>query len=76
MPMQNYRRRRQGVKSDDNSADSARTSAGIGLNDETDLFPPPTDADAAHAWSKEEPETEPLRQSWGRMWGRAAVLLA
>ena len=64
------------MKSDDNSADSARTSAGVGLNDETDLFPPPTDAAAAHAWSKEEAETEPLRQSWGRTWGRAAALLA
>lgn len=64
------------MKSDDNSADSARTSAGMGPNDETDLFPRPTNAAAAHAWSKEEPETEPLRQSWGRTWGRAAVLLA
>ena len=64
------------MKSDDNSADSARTSAGMGPNDETDLFARPTNAAAAHAWSKEEPETEPLRRSWGRTWGRAAVLLA
>jgi hypothetical protein len=63
------------MTSDDNNADSARTSAGTGPNDKTDLFPPPTKGAAAHAWSKEDPETEPLRQSWGRTWSRAAVLL-
>ena len=65
------------MTSDDDRADSAPTSAGTGPSDETDLFPPPAEAAVvAHAWSKEEPETAPLRQSWGRTWGRAAILLA
>lgn len=61
---------------DDNSTDNADISpSGIGPNDETHQFPPATEA-AAHAWSKEKPETEPLRQSWRRTWGRAGALLA
>jgi hypothetical protein len=64
------------MTSDDDSADGAPTSAGMSPNDETDLFPPPAHGAAAHAWSKEEPETEPLRQPWGLTWRRAAALLA
>ena len=60
----------------DDSADSAPTSAGLGATDETGLLPPTAQAGPARAWSKEEPETEPLRQSWRLTWGRAAVLLA
>jgi serine/threonine-protein kinase len=61
---------------DDDSADSAPTSAGMGPSDETILLPPAVQAGPAHAWSKEEPQTEPLRQSWRLTWGHAAVLLA
>jgi hypothetical protein len=64
------------MTSDDDSADSAPTSAGMGPSDETDLLPPAAQASPAHAWSNEEPGTEPLRQSWRLTWGRAAVLLA
>jgi hypothetical protein len=27
------------------------------------------------AWSAEEPETQPMRQSWGMTWGRAAIMI-
>ena len=64
------------MTSDDDSVDGTPTSAGLGATDETGLLPPTAQAGSARAWSKEEPETEPLRQSWGRTWGRAAVLLA
>jgi hypothetical protein len=64
------------MTSDDDGADSAPTSAGTGPSDETDLLPPAAQAGPAHAWSKEEPETEPLRQSWRLTWGHAVVLLA
>ncbi|MGD1253961.1 hypothetical protein ACKUT9_06910 [Mycobacterium seoulense] len=57
-------------------ADSPATSAANGPGDETELFPPATQAAPAHAWSNEEPETQPLRQSWGLTLGRAAALLA
>lgn len=61
--------------SDDDDAESALTSAGLGPGDETTIVPPATHAAVHHAWSQEEPETRPLRQSWGLTWGRAAVLL-
>jgi serine/threonine-protein kinase len=61
--------------SDDDDAESAPTSVGLGPGDETTIVPPATQAASQHAWSQEEPETEPLRQSWGLTWGRAAVLL-
>ena len=43
------------MTSDDDSADSAPTSAGMGSSDETNLLPPAVQAGPAHAWSKEEP---------------------
>lgn len=42
----------------------------------TEFVPPPTEAARELAWSAEEPATQPLRQSWGLTWGRAAVLIA
>lgn len=68
--------KKTGMNSADDNVDSAPTSAGLGATDETNLLPPTAQAGPAHAWSKEEPETEPLRQSWRLTWGRAAVLLA
>jgi hypothetical protein len=62
--------------SDDDDAESAPTSAGLGPGDETTIVPPAAQAAFKHAWSQEEPETQPLRESWGLTWGRAAVLLA
>ena len=56
--------------------DDAPTSAAAGPSDETTVVPPPTKAARELAWSAEEPETQPLRQSWRLTWGRAAVLLA
>ncbi|MGO9228079.1 MAG: hypothetical protein ACLQKA_02545 [Bryobacteraceae bacterium] len=64
------------MSSDDDGVDNPPTSAGTGPRDETDLLRTAVQAGPAHAWSKEEPATEPLRQSWRLTWGRAAVLLA
>lgn len=64
------------MTSNDDSADSAPTSAGLGATDETNLLPPAAQGSPAQAWSNEEPQTEPLRQSWRLTWGRAAVVLA
>jgi len=41
----------------------------------TEIVPPVTQAAPEHAWSQEEPETERLQQSWGRVWSAAAVFL-
>ena len=64
------------MSSDDDGVDNPPTSAGTGPRDETDLLRPAVQAGPAHAWSKEEPATEPLRQLWRLTWGHAAVLLA
>jgi hypothetical protein len=68
--------KKTGMTSADDNVDSAPTSAGLGATDETGLLSPAVEVGPAHAWSKEEPETEPLRQSWRLTWGHAAVLLA
>jgi hypothetical protein len=60
--------------SDDDDAESAQTSAEIGPGGKTTILPPATHAAVQHAWSQEEPETQPLRQSWGLTWGWAAAL--
>jgi hypothetical protein len=52
----------------------AGVSAGAG-GAETEIVPPVTQAQPEHAWSKEEPQTEPLRQPWGRAWSAAAVFV-
>jgi hypothetical protein len=60
---------------EDHPETAAGTSYGAG-DAKTEFVPPPTEAARELAWSAEEPATQPLRQSWGLTWGRAAVLLA
>jgi hypothetical protein len=63
------------MTSNDDNADDQPPTAAAG-NDETTIVPPPTQAaPPEHAWSREEPETEPLRQSWSQAWSAAAILL-
>jgi hypothetical protein len=61
------------MTSDDETADSAPTSAGIGPSDETTAVPPPTAAAPELAWS--QAESDPLRQSWGQVWSAVAIVL-
>lgn len=58
-----------------NSQDDQPATVAGPCNDETVTVPPPTQAALELAWSKEEPETELLRQSWGQAWSAAAVFL-
>jgi hypothetical protein len=60
---------------EDHPETAAGTSYGAG-DAKTEFVPPPTEAARELAWSAEEPATQPLRQSWGLTWGRAAALLA
>ncbi len=42
---------------------------------ETEIVPPVKAPALEHAWSREEPETEPLEESWGKAWSVVAVFL-
>lgn len=51
---------------------AAGTSHGAG-DAETELVPPATVVDPAHAWSKEEPITEALSRPWRSVWAIAGI---
>jgi hypothetical protein len=51
---------------------AAGTSHGAG-DAETELVPPATAADPAHAWSREDPVTEALSRPWRSVWAIASI---
>jgi hypothetical protein len=60
------------MDAEDYPATVAGTSHGAG-DAETELVPPATAAEPAHAWSREDPVTEALSRPWRSAWAIASI---